>query len=147
MTVLPVVPPDGRFHTCAAESVQVSSSSCALGLPPGSVRHSPEFGLTSSPLDSWVQSWAGEALQAYQSISVPLVVPAATTSRHPPCVRRVPSVYGDHCWPASPSQESAIIGLPSVFSALLFARHSPPSPVTCPVAVAVPVGVEFPPSS
>src|SRR3984957_11745687 len=92
VTVLPVVPPEGRFHICAAESVQASSSSCPLGLPPGSVRHSPEFGLSSSPLDSWVQFWAGLALQAYQSMSVPAVVPAATTSRQPPWVRRVPSV-------------------------------------------------------
>src|SRR6267154_3603972 len=41
--------PVGRVHFCWAEAVQVSMSSRALVLPPGSVRHSPELGLTSSP--------------------------------------------------------------------------------------------------
>src|SRR5690349_21834079 len=42
--------PAGTVHCCCAEPVQVSMSIRALVLPPGSVRHSPEFGLTSSPL-------------------------------------------------------------------------------------------------
>ena len=42
--------PEGRVHCCWAESVQVSMSSRAPVLAPGSVRHSPEPGLTSSPL-------------------------------------------------------------------------------------------------
>ena len=86
-------------------------------------------------------------LQAYQSTSVPLVVPALTTSRQPPCTRTVLSVYGDHCCPALPLHVLTPIGLPSVFSEFSLPMHSPLSPVICPVAVAVPVGVELPPSS
>src|SRR5882724_10126143 len=88
--VVPHVPPPppplpvGRVHCCWAESVQVSMSSRALVLPPGSVRHSPELGLTSSPLAWWVQFWAAVPLQGYQSTLVPLEVPALTTSRQPP---------------------------------------------------------------
>ena len=78
---------------------------------------------------------------------MPLVVPAATTSRQPPCTRTVLSVYGDHCWPALPSQAEAKIGLPSVFSEFWLARHRPAPSLTVPVAVAVPVGVELPPFS
>jgi hypothetical protein len=33
-------------------------------LPPGSVRQSPEFGLTSSPSDSWFQFCAPLSLQS-----------------------------------------------------------------------------------
>src|ERR1035437_4839130 len=84
--------PVGRVHSCWAEPAQVSMSSRAPVLPPGSVRHRPELGLTSSPLDWWVQPWAAVPLQGYQSTSVPLVVPALTTSRQPPSVRSVPSV-------------------------------------------------------
>src|SRR5579875_1585396 len=155
--VVPQLPPDppppppplpvGSVHCWSLAPVQVSMSSRTAVLPPGSVRHRPEFGLTSSPLDSCVQSWAAVPLHAYQSTSVPLVVPALTTSRQPPWVRRVPSEYGDHCWPAPPLQPLTPIGLPSVFSEFWLARHSPLTPVTCPVAVAVPVGVELPPSS
>src|SRR6185437_2426334 len=54
VTVFPV-PPLGSVHCCCAESVQVSMSSRAPVLPPGSVRQSPEFGLTSSPLAWWFQ--------------------------------------------------------------------------------------------
>ena len=86
-------------------------------------------------------------LHGYQSTSVPLVVPAPTTSRHPPWTRSVPSVYGDHCSPGSPSHVVTTIGLPSVLSTFWFARHRPSIPGTCPVAVAVAVGVELPPSS
>ena len=43
--------PLGRVHFCWAEPVQVSMSSREPVLPPGSVRHRPELGLTSSPLD------------------------------------------------------------------------------------------------
>ena len=58
-------------------------------LPPGSVRHRPEVGLTSSPLDWCVQFWAAVPLHGYQSTLVPLVVPALTTSRQPPWTRSV----------------------------------------------------------
>src|ERR1035438_10507178 len=84
--------PLGRVHFCCAESVQVSMSSREPVFAPGSVRHRPELGLTSSPLDWWVQPWAAVPLQGYQSTLVPLVVPALTTSRQPPSVRSVPSV-------------------------------------------------------
>src|SRR6266702_6724489 len=47
----PVDVPLGIFHCCWVESAQVSMSSLELVLPPGSVRQSPEFGFTSSPLD------------------------------------------------------------------------------------------------
>ena len=67
----------GLDQRWSAAPAQLAMSSRAVALPPGSVRHSPEFGLTSSPLDSWVQSWAAVALQGYQSMSVPPVVPAA----------------------------------------------------------------------
>src|SRR6266852_2463206 len=59
----PLPPPLGRVHCCWAESVQVSMSSRTLVLPPGSVRHSPELGLTSSPFAWWVQFWAAVPLQ------------------------------------------------------------------------------------
>src|SRR5438105_3301857 len=93
-------------------------------LPPGTVRQSPEFGLTSSPLAWCVQPCALEALQGYQSTFVPLVLPADTTSRQPPWVRSVPSVYGDHCWPAPPLQALTLIGLPATFSEPWLPRHS-----------------------
>src|SRR6202044_705522 len=139
--------PVGRVHFCCAEAVQVSMSSRAPVLPPGSVRHSPEDGLTSSPLDWCVQSWAAVPLHGYQSTSVPLVVPALTTSRQPPWVRSVPSVYGDHCWPAPLLQPLSPIGLPAVLSEFWLVRHCPPAAVSWPVALAVPVGVELPPCS
>ena len=139
--------PVGSVQSCWAEPVQVSMSSRAPVLPPGSVRHSPELGLTSSPLDWCVQCWAAVPLHGYQSTLVPLVVPALTTSRQPPWVRSVPSEYGDHCWPALLLQPVTPIGLPEVFSEFWLARHSPLIPVTVPVAVAVPVGVELPPCS
>src|SRR5580700_1068844 len=47
--------PVGRVHFCWAEPVQVSMSSRAPVLAPGTVRHSPELGLTSSPLAWWAQ--------------------------------------------------------------------------------------------
>src|SRR5260370_1176913 len=47
----PPPPPLGAVHFCWAEPVQVSMSSREPVLPPGSVRHRLEFGLTSSPLD------------------------------------------------------------------------------------------------
>src|ERR1039457_4802646 len=92
VTVLLPPPPLGTVHFCWAESVQVSMSSRELVLPPGSVRHRPELGLTSSPLAWWAQPWAALPLQGYQSTLVPLVVPALTTSRQPPWVRSVLSV-------------------------------------------------------
>ena len=64
-------------------------SSRAVALPPGSVRHGPDFGLTSSPPDVRVQTWAAVPLQGYQSTSVPLAVPPPATSRQPPSVRSV----------------------------------------------------------
>src|SRR5882757_2064444 len=152
--VVPQLPPPpppplpvGSVQCCCAEPVQVSMSSRAPVLPPGSVRQRPELGLTSSPFDWWVQVWAAVPLQGYQSTLVPLEVPALTTSRQPPWVRSVPSEYGDHCWPAVPLQELTPIGLPEVFSEFWLARHRLLSPVTGPVAVAVAVGVELPPCS
>ena len=103
--------------------------------------------MTSSPLAWWVQFWAAEPLHGYQSTLVPLVVPALTTSRQPPWVRSVPSEFGDHCWPALPLQPVTPIGLPEVFSEFWLARHSPLSPVTVPVALAVAAGWSCPPSS
>ncbi len=78
---------------------------------------------------------------------MPLVLPALTTSRQPPWVRSVPSVYGDQDWPALPLQVLTPIGLLATFSEFWFPRHRPLMPVTWPVAVGVPVGVELPPSS
>src|ERR1700733_2679724 len=103
---VPVPPPlpVGSVHCWSVAPVQVSMSSLDPVLPPGSVRHSPELGLTSSPLDWCVQPCAAVPLHGYQSTSVPLVVPADTTSRQPPWARTVPSVYGDHCCPAEPLQ-------------------------------------------
>src|ERR1700759_3585944 len=96
--VVPQVPPPppppvplGVDHCCWAEPVHVSMSSRALVLPPGSVRHRPELGLTSSPLAWFVQFWAVVPLHGYQSTLVPLVVPALTTSKQPPWTRSVPS--------------------------------------------------------
>src|ERR1700726_3348365 len=43
--------PVGSVHCWSAAPVQVSMSSLDPVLPPGSVRQSPELGLTSSPLD------------------------------------------------------------------------------------------------
>src|ERR1700728_3273796 len=50
---VPVPPPlpVGNVHCWSVAPVQVSMSSLDPVLPPGSVRQSPEFGLTSSPLD------------------------------------------------------------------------------------------------
>ena len=64
-------------------------SSRAVALARGSVRQSPDLGLTSSPLDVRVHAWAAVPLHGYQSTSVPLVVPPPATSRQPPSVRRV----------------------------------------------------------
>src|SRR5690349_9461101 len=122
-------------------------SSRAPVLAPGTVRHSPEFGFTISPLAWAVQVCALLALHGYQSTWVPLVRPAATTSRQPPCTRTVPSVYGDHCCPALPLQPLTTIGLPAALSEFWLPRHSPLMPLSGPVAVAVPVGVELPPCS
>src|SRR5690349_675551 len=83
--VLPVT-----FHCWAVESVQLSMSSRVPPVLP--VRHSPEFGLTSSPLDWTVHCCALVPLHGYQSTLVPLVVPAETTSRQPPWTRTVLSV-------------------------------------------------------
>src|SRR5260221_8439685 len=139
--------PVGSFHCWSAASVQVSMSRRAPVLPPGSVRHRPEFGLSSSPLAWWVQPCAALALQGYQSTLVPLVFPAATTSRQPPWARRVLSVYGDHCWPALPLHAPTPIGLLATFSEFWLARHRPLIPLTGPVAMGVPGGVELPPCS
>ena len=59
--VVPQVPPPppppppplpvGSVHCWSVAPVQVSMSSLDPVLPPGSVRQSPELGLTSSPLD------------------------------------------------------------------------------------------------
>ena len=56
--VVPQVPlppppplPAGSVHCWSVAPVQVSMSSLDPVLPPGSVRQSPELGLTSSPLD------------------------------------------------------------------------------------------------
>src|ERR1700750_2623929 len=54
----PPPPPAGSVHCWSVAPVQVSMSSRDPVLPPGSVRQSPEFGLTSSPLDWCVQFWA-----------------------------------------------------------------------------------------
>ena len=86
-------------------------------------------------------------LQGYHWTVVPLVVPALVTSRQPPCTRTVPSVYGDHCWPALPLQPARPIGLASVSRLFWLAAQKPPAPVMVPVAVGVPVGVELPPCS
>ncbi len=147
VSLVPPPLPAGRVHCWSALSAQVSMSSLAVVLPPGSVRHRPELGFTSSPLDWCVQPCALVPLQGYQSTSVPLVVPALTTSRQPPWTRTVLSLYGDHCSPGSPSQVLSPIGLPSVLSTFSLTRHCPFSPVTSPVAVAVAVGVELPPCS
>ncbi len=85
----PPPPPAGSVHCWLAAPVQVSMSSREPALPPGSVRHRPEFGLTNSPLAWCVQPWALVPLQGYQSTLVPLVVPALTTSRQPPWTRTV----------------------------------------------------------
>ncbi len=146
VTVLPVVPL-GSVHICPAAAVQVLMSSAVAVLLPGSVRHSPEFGLTSSPLDSWVQFWATVPLQGYHLTAVPGAVPAAFTSRQPPWTCSVLSVYGDHSWPALPLHALTNIGLPSVFSEFWLVRHSPLMPVTLPFPVGVAVGVVLPPSS
>src|ERR1700761_7352620 len=148
--VVPHVPPPlllpvGSVHCWSAAPVQVSMSSREAVFPPGSVRHSPELGLTISPLDWYVQPCAFVPLHGYQSTSVPEVVPALTTSRQPPCTRTVPSEYVDHCCPALPLHAATAIGLPSTSSEFWFARHRLLIPVTWPVAVAVPVGVELPP--
>src|SRR5689334_14889838 len=50
VTVLPPPEPVGMVQICWAEPVHVSMSSRAPVLAPGTVRHSPEFGFTSSPL-------------------------------------------------------------------------------------------------
>ncbi len=93
VTVTVLLPlPVGSFHCCWTESVHVSISSREPVLPPGSVRHNPELGFTTSPLDWYVQPCAAVPLHGYQSTLVPLVLPALTTSRQPPCVRSVPSV-------------------------------------------------------
>src|SRR6185437_7039925 len=151
-SVVPHVPfppplPVGSVHCWPVAPVQVSMSSREPVLPPGSVRQSPELGLTSSPLDWRVQPWAAVPLHGYQSTPVPLVVPALTTSRQPPWTRTVPSEYGDHCWPAAPLQPDRYIGLPAVLSEFWLVRQFPFSPVSGPVAVAVPAGVELPPCS
>jgi hypothetical protein len=49
VTVLPLPPPVGTVQICWAEPVQVSMSSRAAVFPPGTVRHRPEFGLSSVP--------------------------------------------------------------------------------------------------
>src|SRR5580692_9133071 len=66
----------GLLQRCPAAPVQVWMSSRTAGLPFGSVRHRPDLGLTTSPSDSRVQTWAAVPLQGYQSTLVPLVVPA-----------------------------------------------------------------------
>src|ERR1700757_4988216 len=48
---VPPPPPVGSVHCWSVAPVQVSMSSLDPVLPPGSVRQSPELGLTSSPLD------------------------------------------------------------------------------------------------
>src|SRR5580658_294556 len=92
--VVPQLPPvpEGSVQICCAEPVQVSRSSREPALPPGSVRHRLACGFTSSPLDLWVQVCASVPLHGYQSTSVPTLVRAPATSRHPPSVRSVLSV-------------------------------------------------------
>ena len=122
-------PPAGGVHSWLAAPVQVSMSSRAPVLPPGSVRHRPELVLTSSPLAWCAQFCAPVPLQGYHWTVVPLVVPALVTSRQPPWTRTVPSVYGDHCWPALPLQPARPIGLPSVSRLFWLAAQRPPAPV------------------
>ncbi len=59
----------------------------------------------------------------------------------------MPSLYGDHCCPAELLQPERKIGLPSVLSEFWLVRQLPFCPVSAPVAVAVPAGVELPPCS
>jgi hypothetical protein len=70
-------------------------------------------------------------------MSVPSVVPAATTSKQAPETEMLPLDSNDQVWEAEPLQPSTFMGLPSVSLPALLVMQSPPW-VMVPVAVGVP---------
>ncbi len=123
VVVVVPLPLDGTDQTWSEAPAQSSSSSWEPLA--GFVRQSPELGFSISPLVSAVQSWATVPLQGYQSMSVPGLVPAATTSRQPPSSPMLALDSNETAWPEPPLQAVTSIGLPSVFRLLTLPRQSP----------------------
>jgi hypothetical protein len=142
--VVVVVPlPDGTDQIWSEDPVQSSSSSSEPLA--GFVRQSPELELWISPLGSTAQFWAAVALQGYQSMAVPGLVPAAATSKQPPSSPMLEFASKETAWPEPLSQPVTSIGLPSVFRLLALPRQMPPW-VISPLAVGVP-GAALQPAS
>src|ERR1700722_7196725 len=104
-------------------------------LEPGSSRHMPEVGLTSSPLSA-SHCWLAPPLHVHHSISVPSVYLAPVMSRQPPSMVRVPLLLTvQFCAPVLPSQAHICTLLPSVPLALLLStQRGLPPPATIPRA-------------
>src|SRR6266702_3621764 len=99
----------------------------AAVLKPGSSRHMPEVGLTSSLLPSAFHCWLAPPLQVHHSMSVPLVYLAPVMSRQPPSIVTVPLVAAvQFCAPVLPSQFHICTLLPLVAAALLLSMQTEP---------------------
>jgi len=104
----------------------IGSVSCvpSVVLEPGSSRHIPEVGLTSSPLSA-SHCWLAPPLHVHHSISVPSVYLAPVMSMQPPSIVSVPLLLTvQFCAAVLPSQAHICALLPSVPLALLLSTQS-----------------------
>src|SRR5215471_9048652 len=93
-------------------------------LLPGSVRHRPDRGLTSSPPVCSCHRCAVLPLQVYRSAGVPLA--ALLTRRHLPWIRSVSSCTTVHFCAAEPLQVQMTTLVPFAVLLPLSSRHLPP---------------------
>src|SRR5271155_3903093 len=91
-------------------------------LEPGSSRHLPEAGLTSSPLLA-CHCWLAPPLHCHSSIKVPLAVLAPVMSRHLPKTCTFPLDATVHDWLAPPSQSQTWIFAPLAVDLALSSTH------------------------
>src|SRR5258708_30390378 len=94
-------------------------------LEPGSSRHMPEAGLTSSLLPSAFHCWLAPPLHDHHSISVPLVYLAPVMSMQPPSMVSVPLLFTvQFCAAVLPSHAHICTLLPLLPLALLLSTPS-----------------------
>src|SRR6266581_4761695 len=123
----------GRCHCWLLPPLQVHSTSWVplVVLNPGSSRHLPEAGLTSSPFTA-CHCWLAPPLQVHHSMRVPLAVLAPVMSMQPPSICRVPLLATvQFCAAVLPSQSHICTLLPGVpLPLLLSTQLAPLSPAT-----------------
>src|ERR1700735_1481508 len=94
-------------------------------LEPGSSRHMPEVGLTSSLVPSASHCWLAPPLHGHHSTSVPSVYLAPVMSRQSPSMVSVPLLLTvQFCAAVLPSHAHICTLLPSVALALLLSTQS-----------------------